>query len=358
MQARAGLVDDARAVGRIVTPHLPVGARGFLAHQRLAVASSLDPTGRVWASLLTGPEGFAKALGEREISLAGLPIPGDPLGPNLIARPELGLLVLDPATRRRMRFNGTGRLESDGIALLVRQAYGNCPKYIQRRRLLGEDRTTPPQPPIVSSRLSPIHQAAIASADTLFLATFHPEGGADASHRGGFPGFLRALGEDRLAFDDYPGNGMFNSLGNLLQYPSVGLLLVDFEQGHLLQLTGRATIRRDFSLVVDLEEVRETLSGSPLRFEFVDYSPANPRVSRESSLSIPRSANGIGGQEENGVAKEIACNDVVGGCALKATAETEKELLEKVEAHASHAHGVTEVTPELAKKVKAAIRSR
>ena len=54
--------------------------------------------------------------------------------------------------------------------------------------------------------------------------------------------------------------------------------------------------------------------------------------------------------------KRIACNDVVPGCAFTATAATEDELLKKVMAHASQAHGVTEVTSELAAKVKFAIR--
>jgi predicted small metal-binding protein len=55
--------------------------------------------------------------------------------------------------------------------------------------------------------------------------------------------------------------------------------------------------------------------------------------------------------------KHIACHDVVPGCAFTASAPTEDELLEKVVAHAAHDHGVTEVTPELADKVKAAIRT-
>ena len=54
--------------------------------------------------------------------------------------------------------------------------------------------------------------------------------------------------------------------------------------------------------------------------------------------------------------KRIACNDVVPGCTFIATAATEEELLQKVVAHASHDHGVTDVTPELAAKVKSAIR--
>jgi predicted small metal-binding protein len=56
--------------------------------------------------------------------------------------------------------------------------------------------------------------------------------------------------------------------------------------------------------------------------------------------------------------KNIACGDVVPGCAFTATAATEAELIAQVAAHAAHDHGVTEITPELAEKVKAAIRTR
>jgi predicted small metal-binding protein len=56
--------------------------------------------------------------------------------------------------------------------------------------------------------------------------------------------------------------------------------------------------------------------------------------------------------------KYIACASVVPDCPFEATAATEEELLAMVSAHAAHAHGVTEVTPELAAKVKAAIQHR
>ena len=56
--------------------------------------------------------------------------------------------------------------------------------------------------------------------------------------------------------------------------------------------------------------------------------------------------------------KHIACADIVPDCPFTASAATEEELLEKVAAHAAHDHGITEVTPELAATVKAAIKTR
>jgi uncharacterized protein len=287
VQRRAGVVGQARKVGRIIGSGLPVGIGRFLARQRFAVAASLDPAGRVWASLLTGPAGFLEAVDSQMLRLATRPLPGDPLAENVAARPEIGLLVLDPRTRQRMRFNGRGLLSGEDLFLLVEQAYGNCPKYVQMRRLepdggpRGEAAA-----PRVASTLDPAQQAAIARADTLFIASFHPEGGADASHRGGLPGFVRVLGPDRLAFDDYPGNSMFNTLGNLVAYPPAGLLFVDFANGNVLQLTGRAEIRADFSVDLRVDEVREVPGASPLRFTLVEYSPSSPPVTRKDGRHL------------------------------------------------------------------------
>jgi len=61
---------------------------------------------------------------------------------------------------------------------------------------------------------------------------------------------------------------------------------------------------------------------------------------------------------ENSTEKCVACASVVPGCGFEATALTEEELLKMVAAHAAHAHGVTELTPELAAKVRAAIQNR
>lgn len=55
------------------------------------------------------------------------------------------------------------------------------------------------------------------------------------------------------------------------------------------------------------------------------------------------------------MSKAIACDRVVPGCKFTAEAATEEELLAKVAEHARKEHGVTEVTPELLAKVKAAV---
>jgi hypothetical protein len=141
--------------------------------------------------------------------------------------------------------NGRGLLEGGRVFLTLQQAYGNCPKYIRSRLVepVAEGEASGPRAPgLRAPRLDARQQAWIARADTLFVASYHPEGGADASHRGGDPGFVSVLGPGSLSFPDYPGNNMFNTLGNIQAEPRVGLLFLDFETGGTLQLTGRAKV--------------------------------------------------------------------------------------------------------------------
>jgi len=56
------------------------------------------------------------------------------------------------------------------------------------------------------------------------------------------------------------------------------------------------------------------------------------------------------------MAKHFGCGDVVQGCKFTVTAENEADIVAQVAAHAAAVHGLTEVTPELAARVKAAIR--
>ena len=128
--------------------------------------------------------------------------------------------------------------------------------------------------------LWPLPFACRDFAQTTSAPAPEAEAGADASHRGGRPGFVRVEAADRLSFADYPGNAMFNTLGNLVAWPRLALLFVDFESGDLLEVGGRATVGPQQTVEVRVEEVREAAGSLPLRYELVEYSPAIPEPSR------------------------------------------------------------------------------
>ena len=54
--------------------------------------------------------------------------------------------------------------------------------------------------------------------------------------------------------------------------------------------------------------------------------------------------------------KHLEC--VIPDCEFAVTAATEEEILKAVAVHAAHAHGVTEIPPQLAAEVKAAIKDQ
>jgi uncharacterized protein len=277
VQRRAGVRRDAARLGAGIQPRLSAPIARFLARQRLAVAATVDTRGRPWASPLTGVPGFLQAVDDRLLRIRTSPAEDDPLAANLRARPEMGLLAVDLVTRQRLRANGRAILDGEGVWLETDQVYGNCPKYIQRRALLSEDSAIGTSAVRLPFLREPDREA-IARADTFFIASSHPDAGADASHRGGRPGFVRVIDETHLAFDDYPGNNMFNTLGNLVACPRAGLLFLDFAKGDVLQVTGRTEVvfdaRREVRL--EIEDVLARPTAVPLRWRLEEPSPFNP----------------------------------------------------------------------------------
>ncbi|MDX2055467.1 MAG: pyridoxamine 5'-phosphate oxidase family protein [Polyangiaceae bacterium] len=92
-------------------------------------------------------------------------------------------------------------------------------------------------------------QAFVERAPFFFLATVDGEGQPSVSYKGGLPGFVRVVGKAELAYPDYDGNGMFMSLGNVLENPKICMLFIDFETPARLVVRGRASIHRDDPLL-------------------------------------------------------------------------------------------------------------
>lgn len=297
VQAQAGVTAMAQRLENGIHDTLPPAAQEFMAQQPFAILSMADRDGAVWASLLAGKPGILRAVDARRVRVDALPVPGDPartaLDETLVNQTtQAGLLVIEPATRRRMRVNGileaASAAEPNGFTLRVEQAYANCPKYIQARSLTSFASNSPNSDRVhAGTLLTQAQQAWIGGADTFFIATAHPARGADASHRGGNPGFVHVLNAQTLAFPDYAGNNMFNTLGNLTINPRAGLLFLNFATGDTLQLTGEALVcwepeaAAEFAgaqrvVTFHIERVVAIERAIPLRWQFAGFSPFNP----------------------------------------------------------------------------------
>jgi predicted pyridoxine 5'-phosphate oxidase superfamily flavin-nucleotide-binding protein len=294
VQARAGARREADRVARIVAGEITDVVRVYLATMQLAVLATLDESGQPWASLLTGPQGFPEVIDGRTVALE----PEHPLDPilasNLRAGPEAGMLGMDVSgRRRRVRVNGEARLDPEGRCLILRarEVFANCPRYIQAREELPRGEEDPSRVPLRRPASGGEVASRVRATDTFFVASHSAAGGADASHRGGMPGFVRASqggpSPDRtIAWDDYPGNNLFQTLGNVHLDPRVGLLFVDFEDGSVLQVAGEAELRWDGpndagsgtgrTVLVRVREAFLTEGATPRRWRLSGYSPHNP----------------------------------------------------------------------------------
>lgn len=249
-QARAGVGDVAEWAGDFIRPAMPDQHRTFFAQLPFLVLAGADGDGRHWITLLDGPEGFVTSPDAKTLTVAMTPDPQDPLTAALTGGTDIGMLGIELATRRRNRLSGTLRSNGTSYTIDVRQSFGNCPQYIHERNWQRVPAGTS-QPPAQSDALNSDQIARIQAADTLFIGTGHQRDdghtsdGFDASHRGGAPGFVQVLSATQLRIPDYAGNNFFNTIGNLLENPAIGLVFVDFETGGLLHLSGRATIDWD-----------------------------------------------------------------------------------------------------------------
>jgi uncharacterized protein len=291
VQRRAGVADVARRVGEGSIEHaLAPEVVGFLTHQLFLFCATRTPNGDVWASLLVGPPGFTRGVDARHLLLATRPAAGDPLARALAEGPApLGILALEAATRTRVRVNGTATQTEGGISVDVDEAFGNCTKYIGARvpvELLAEGIVDSSRR--TSERLDAEQIELVRGADTAFVASVHGERGADASHRGGRPGFLEVSDDGRrVLLPDYSGNRMFQTLGNLTVDPRVGLLIVDWETGRTLQLSGTAEIiwdgaevqrrpKADRVIAIEVHAVADQVRALPIRFELRQAYPLQP----------------------------------------------------------------------------------
>ncbi|KAI0469035.1 hypothetical protein F4859DRAFT_505673 [Xylaria cf. heliscus] len=323
----------------------------------LVAFGALDERGRPWATVWGGEAGFCRPIAEDVLGVNGIADARfDPVVQSLFAvrrgagtsgakeeegrivddevvRPEerkvMAGLSIDLGTRDRVKLAGrflagaatgtTPGVANLQMAFAVEEALGNCPKYLNKKRIVPH---VPAPEPVrgPGSRANdglPLPREAvelIAKADLFFIASKHGDGSMDVNHRGGAPGFLRVFrnresdgdsggsgsggdgdgdgdGGVVLVYPEYSGNRLYQTLGNLRDDPVAGLVIPDFETGDVLYLTGRTTIlvaeraaaymaHTKLAVRVDVAEARFVRDGLPFRGHVVDYSPYNPPVRR------------------------------------------------------------------------------
>ncbi|MCA7949071.1 pyridoxamine 5'-phosphate oxidase family protein [Burkholderia seminalis] len=310
VQQRAGVTAAAAAAGRRgIRRFMPDQHRAFFAQLPFFVLGGVDAHGQPWATLRAGAPGFVTSPDPRTLRIAARALPGDPLAGTWQPGAALGGLGIEFDTRRRNRVNGVVRaVDGDALTIAVEQSFGNCAKYIQGRKPTFIAREADAAvAPDVSDALSDADRALLAQADTFFVASANTSAeagaarGADVSHRGGLPGFVRVDDAHTLTTPDFSGNRFFNTLGNLQHDPRAGLLFIDFDSGDVLVVAARAEIVWDGPLVASFDgaqrvvrfhvrEVRRLRAVLPFRWSAVERAPqfaATAAASAGAAKAIP-----------------------------------------------------------------------
>ncbi|UEM01784.1 pyridoxamine 5'-phosphate oxidase family protein [Skermanella rosea] len=256
LQRLLGVAERVAPQGRAIRDHMPDQHRDFFRQLPFVVLGSVDPAGDGWVTLLAGHPGFMGSPDPRTLSVTAPRDGRDPALAHLKDGDAIGLLGIEPHTRRRNRLNG--RIfgsRPGGFDVRVEQSFGNCPQYIQKRdnafvRDPGDTDALPDA--VVTEGLDDRARRHIAAADSFFVSSHMDDAAGrhvDASHRGGKAGFVRVNGDGSLTIPDFAGNLQFNTLGNFVLNPRAGLVFPDFETGDLLHLTG------DAEVILESEEI-------------------------------------------------------------------------------------------------------
>ncbi|EAQ27675.1 Pyridoxamine 5'-phosphate oxidase-like, FMN-binding [Erythrobacter sp. NAP1] len=272
VQERLGVAERmAKNGSQVVRDYMPEQHRNFYNSIPFMMIGSVDESGDVWASMVTGEPGFMRSPDPRELTIDFAPDSSDPAAAGLKDGKAIGMLGIELSTRRRNRMNGlVHSTTASGFAVSVGHSFGNCPQYIQLRDF---EFVRDPQAdfPIEVEELSSLDDEArtmIAAADTFFVASYvdlKEERQVDVSHRGGKPGFVRVDGEGRMTIPDFAGNLHFNTLGNFTVNPRAGLIFADFETGDVLQITGDTQIVFDGPEIANFQGAERIWHFTPRR---------------------------------------------------------------------------------------------
>ena len=308
------------------TAGLPPSYAHRVAVSPLLAVGTLDDQGRPWTTIWGGERGFAQSVAQGVLGVQSLvdkahdPVVEALLGKAAdgeVVQPEddkiMSALSVDLETRDRVKLAGkmmvgtvTGRAGNSTIAeaqlaMVVQESLGNCPKYLN----IKDIRAHVPSPQLVSPSL-PLPAEALAlieQADMFFLSSTNGQT-MDTNHRGGPAGFVRVVSNTpdsvELAYPEYSGNRLYQTLGNLHTNPLIGVAIPDYTTSDILYLTGSTQLlvgpaaaslmpHTNLAVKITIHAARLIKNGLPIRGTPGEPSPYNPPVRRlatESPLSL------------------------------------------------------------------------
>jgi predicted pyridoxine 5'-phosphate oxidase superfamily flavin-nucleotide-binding protein len=88
------------------------------------------------------------------------------------------------------------------------------------------------------TRITPELEEFLAQRNSMYLATANAAGQPYIQHRGGPPGFLHVLDEQRFGFADFAGNKQYITLGNIRENVKTHVFLMDYAHRRRIKIWG------------------------------------------------------------------------------------------------------------------------
>ena len=152
--------DTERLAGRIeqrmVHEQITDEDRAFIERLDMFFLATADAAGRPNCSYRGGDPGFVRVLDERTLAFPNYDGNGMYLSMgNTLENAHVGLLFIDFEDQKRLRVNGTARIEPATslepaypeaqfvVRVTVRQIFANCPRYIHKLKLVERSKFVP-----------------------------------------------------------------------------------------------------------------------------------------------------------------------------------------------------------------------
>jgi len=269
VQRRVGVSETAKFRSAHQKTFLGSPAQDYLKSRPYVVISAQDDQGRIFCTMVATRDGspcLVDMCASHFVLKAAMLKAGDALRGALVPGTAVGVIGIDFETRARVRVNCTVEelLNTGDVRLAVDICASHCPQYIPSALTKSVDEPEPvdegeARAQQIAVAAAPVKmrtledeevRSLINHADTFFIGSTYGKApgdkdgrhGADCSNRCGSPGFVRVTGPDTLSFDNYNGNQMYSTLGNITTDPRVGLTFFDWETGDMLQVSGTAAI--------------------------------------------------------------------------------------------------------------------
>ena len=203
---------------------------------------ALGQNGEIALSAAGGQTGFLSALDEKHLS-----IPLATLDDSSLLAPgnSFGGLFMVSGMEETLRVNGTVSSVDDVKATLeVQECYLHCAKSFKRSNFWLPREITQ------SNAEAP---AFLNQASFLVLASINARGQADVSPKGDPEGLLIQARDSLVCFADRPGNRRIDSFRNILEQPSVCIMVLAPGCSNLLEVKGTADLCDDEGLLEQFE---------------------------------------------------------------------------------------------------------